>query len=109
MTKPGQHFLVTLVAGWVHRQQLEVIEYLQDENRLLRERLGPTRRRFSDAERRRLALAAERVGRKGPMAIETIVTPDTLWRWYSNLVARQYDASSRCAVGRPRPRPLRTS
>lgn len=102
MTKPGLHFLVTLVAGWVHRHQLEVIEYLQDENRLLRERLGPTRLRFSVAERRRLAIAAKRVGRKGLMAIETIVTPDTLLRWYRNLVARNYDGSSRRGVGRAR-------
>lgn len=35
------------------------------------------------------------------MAIETIVTPDTLLRWYRNLVARKYDGSSRRAVGRP--------
>ena len=53
MTKPGLQFLATLVAGWVHRHQLEVIEYLQDENRLLREKLGSGRLRFSDAERSR--------------------------------------------------------
>jgi hypothetical protein len=28
-----------VVSGWVHRQQLIVIEYLQAENRLLREHL----------------------------------------------------------------------
>ena len=77
---PGVQFLVALVAGWVHRHQLEVIEYLQDENRLLREQLGPKRLRFTDAQRRQLAVAAKRVGRKGLMAIDTIVTPDTLLR-----------------------------
>jgi len=29
-----------VVAGWLHRQQAAVIEYLNAENRLLRERLG---------------------------------------------------------------------
>jgi len=42
---PGVQFLVALVAGWVNRHQLEVIEYLQDENRLLREQFGPKRLR----------------------------------------------------------------
>jgi hypothetical protein len=32
-------FLVAL-AGWVNRHQLEVIEYLREENRVLKEHLG---------------------------------------------------------------------
>jgi len=100
--KPGVQFLLALVSSWVHRHQLEVIEYLQDENRLLREQLRPKRLRFTDAQRRRLAVAAKRVGRKGLLAIDTIVTPDTLLRWYRNLVAQKYDGSSRRGVGRPR-------
>jgi hypothetical protein len=48
--------LVLLVfAGWVNRHQLDVIECLQEENRVLKERLGGRRHRFTDAERRRLA------------------------------------------------------
>ena len=31
-----------MFAGWVNRHQLDVIEYLQEENRVLKERLGPT-------------------------------------------------------------------
>ena len=36
------HFqlLVSAVAGWVNRHQQDVIEYLQEENRVLREQLG---------------------------------------------------------------------
>jgi len=41
--------------------------------------------RFSDLGRRRLAIAAKRIGRKGLFAIETIVTPDILLRWYPQL------------------------
>jgi hypothetical protein len=29
-----------VLAGWVHREQLKVIEYLKTENRALREQLG---------------------------------------------------------------------
>ena len=39
--------LVLLVfAGWVNRHQLDVIEYLQEENRVLKERLGGRRLRL---------------------------------------------------------------
>lgn len=40
MTTPVT-FLLALLAGWVNRQQLAVIEHLQEENRILREKLGP--------------------------------------------------------------------
>jgi hypothetical protein len=39
----------------VYRRQLDMIEYLQAENRVLKERLGGRRLRFTDAERRGLA------------------------------------------------------
>src|SRR5207249_355388 len=51
-------FLLIVVAGWLHRQQGAVIEYLHAENRLLRERLGGRRRNVTKAERRALATAA---------------------------------------------------
>jgi len=49
-----------MFAGWVNRHQLNVIDYLQEENRVLKERLGGRRIRFTDAERRRLARKATR-------------------------------------------------
>jgi hypothetical protein len=33
-------FLMLIFAGWVNRRQRDVIEYLQAENRALREQLG---------------------------------------------------------------------
>jgi hypothetical protein len=65
VTAPGLRFLLALVAGWVNRNQQGVIDFLQAENRFLREQLGPRRLRLSDADRRRLAVAAKRIGRKG--------------------------------------------
>jgi len=67
-----------MFAGWINRQQLHVIEYLQAENRLLKARLGNQRLRFSDAERRWLARKAHAIGRPALSGLETLVTPDTL-------------------------------
>ena len=33
-------FIVFLLAGWISRQQLIIVEYLKAENRMLRERLN---------------------------------------------------------------------
>ena len=66
-----------ILAGWVNRQQLQIIEYLEAENRVLRERLGVRRIRFTDAERRRLARKAYAIGRKALFvgALLFIVSP----------------------------------
>jgi len=58
------HLLLMMFAGWVNRHQLDVIDYLQEENRVLKECLGGLRLRFTDAERRRLARKAYALGRK---------------------------------------------
>jgi hypothetical protein len=36
-------FLLVALAGWIDLQQRDVIDYLQEENRVLREQLGPRR------------------------------------------------------------------
>jgi hypothetical protein len=50
--------LLIVLAGWVNRRQLDVIAYLQEENRVLKERLAsptpnvadsPEKRKRSDA------------------------------------------------------------
>jgi len=48
-------FLVVAVAGWINQQQSKVIDYFKTENRVLREQLGPSRLRFADDQRIRLA------------------------------------------------------
>jgi transposase InsO family protein len=95
-------FLMLMFAGWVNRHQQEVIDYLQEENRVLREQLGGKRIRLTDVQRRRLARRAQRIGRRGLTTIATLVTPDTLLRWYRQLVARKYDGSKKRGPGRPR-------
>ena len=54
-------FLMLIIAGWVNRQQQEVIEYLEEENRALREQLDGKRLRITDQQRRRLAVKAKAV------------------------------------------------
>jgi transposase InsO family protein len=102
MTPLPLQFLVVLLAGWLSRHQQEMIEYLQEENRVLREQLGGKRLRFTDAQRRRLGQKAKQMGRRRLREISTLVTPDTLLRWYRELVAAKYDGSSKRGPGRPR-------
>ena len=71
-----------MFSGWANRHQLDVIEYLQEENRVLKARLGGSHLRFTDAERCRLARKAHALGRKVLSELDTLVTPDTLLRWY---------------------------
>ena len=58
------HLLVISLARWLNRQQQSVIDYLIEENRVLKEQLGDRRLRFTDRQRRRLAVKAKVVERK---------------------------------------------
>jgi transposase InsO family protein len=98
---PLLSFLLMIVSGWVHRHQLLVIEFLQAENRLLKERLRGKRIRFTDAERALLARKAKAVGRKALLELDTIVSPDTLLRWHRRWVAEKWNFAERRGAGRP--------
>jgi putative transposase len=95
-------FLVLLLAGWINREQLKVIEYLQTECAVLRELLGNKRPRLNDDQRRRLAVKGKTLGRSRLSELATIVTPDTILRWHRLLIARKWDYSARRkSPGRP--------
>jgi hypothetical protein len=79
-----------------------VIEYLQAENRALREQLGNRRLRFTDEQRRRFAVTGHALGRKALRELGPIVTPDTILCWYRELIAKKYDGSQQRMSGRPR-------
>ena len=102
MSCPALQFLILTVAGWLSRQQLAVVEYLLEENRVLREQLDGQRLRLTNAQRRRLAVKGKALGRKALGEFASIVTPDTILRWHRELVARKYDGSGRRGPGRPR-------
>ncbi len=98
---PLLSFLLMIAAGWVNRHQLIVIEFLQAENRLLKDRLCGRRLRFTDAERALLARKAKAIGRKALHELDTIVSPDTLLRWHRRLVAQKLNFAERRSAGRP--------
>jgi putative transposase len=95
------HFLVLTFAGWLNRHQEDLIDYLREENRILREQLGNRPLRLTDAQRRRLAVRGKRLGRRALTQVASIVTPDTILRWYQKLIAKKYDGSARRRRGRP--------
>lgn len=100
--QPWQLYLVIL-AGWISRQQQEVIEYLRTENQVLKETHGKKRILLNDDQRRRLAVKGKILGRKRLEEVGTLFTPDTILRWHRMLVAKKWDYSKkRNHVGRPR-------
>ena len=95
-------FLVVSVAGWINQRQQQLIEYLVEENRVLREHIGNRRMRFTDDQRRRLAARANKLGRRVLVQVATIVTPETLLAWHRRLIAKKYDGSAYRNPGRPK-------
>ena len=95
-------FVLLAVAGWMNQRQLHIIDYLREENRVLREQLGDHRLRFNDDQRRRLAVKAKELGRKILAEVATVVTPETLLGWHRKLIAQKYDGSDKRGPGRPR-------
>ncbi|HEX3475309.1 MAG TPA: tyrosine-type recombinase/integrase [Kofleriaceae bacterium] len=94
-------FLLLVFAGWVNRRQVDILEYLQEENRVLREQLGDRHLRFSDAQRRRLAAKGRAIGRRALEQLAGLVTPDTILRWYRELIAKKYDGTAQREGYRP--------
>src|SRR5262245_40925046 len=81
-------FLVTSLAGWMNQHQQHIIEFLMEENRVLRAQIGDRRLRFSDDQRRRLAAKAKKLGRRLLAQVATIVTPETLLAWPRKLIVQ---------------------
>jgi HTH-like domain len=94
------HLLLATLFGWLDRQERDVIEFLREENRVLKTQLHGRRLRLSDDERRRLAMIGQRLGRRTLARMASIVTPDTILRWHRELVARKWTYAARRA-GRP--------
>ena len=76
--------------GCLERKQRDVIEFLREENRVLKAQLQGRRLRLNDDDRRRLAVIGQRLGRRILADVATIVTPDTILRWHRELIARKW-------------------
>jgi hypothetical protein len=82
--------VLVFLAGWIDRHQQDVIDYLVEENRVLREQLKGQRLRLTEEQRGRLAAKGHRLGRRLLGRIATIVTPDTILRWHRRLIAEKW-------------------
>lgn len=103
MTTPFHpyQFLLVALAGWLNRHQQAVIDYLIEENRVLKEQLKGRRLRLTDEQRRRLAVKGKALGRQLLEEVSTLVTPDTLLAWHRKLIAQKW-TYPRKGPGRPR-------
>ena len=72
----------------MNREQSVVIDYIKEENRVLRELLGKKRLRLNNDQRRRLAAQGKTLGRRLLSTCCSIVTPDTILRWHRQLTPR---------------------
>jgi len=97
---PTLQLLLLTFSGWVSHHQQEVIEYLVEENRVLKEQLKGKALRLNDDQRRRLAAKGKVLGRRVLGTIATIVTPDTILRWHHRLIAAKWTYAPK-RVGRP--------
>ena len=93
--------VVIALAGWMNQRQRDVIDYLREENGVLREQFGKRRLQFSDDQRRRLAVRGKKLGRKLLTEVVTLVAPATLLAWHRKLIAQKYDGSANRKPGRP--------
>ena len=79
--RPWQLLLVCL-AGWLNREQHAVVEYLRNENQILKGIHGKKRILLNDDQRRRWAVKGKILGRAALQQVATIVTPDAILRWH---------------------------
>jgi hypothetical protein len=84
------HLFALALAGLLNRRQAAAVEYLREENRVLRSRLPEVRLRFTDAERTRPAVRGAELGRALLADVATLASPDTILRWHRKLVAAKW-------------------
>jgi transposase InsO family protein len=93
--------MLSYITGTVDQELLLRNEYLAAENRILRAKISG-RMLLSDSEKTTLAEIAHRLGRKALAEVAAAAMPDTLFRWYRELVAKKFDGSKfRKSMGRP--------
>ena len=94
--------LLMMLAGWINSHQQDVIEYLKEENKILREKLGTKRILLNDNQKMRLSRLAKKLGRKVLSEACCAFSPDTVLKWHRTLIARKYDGSGNRKLGRKR-------
>ena len=85
----------------VRKEQEKVIDYLQLENQILREKLSGNRVLLNDDQRRLLAVKGKALGRQQLKKIATVAQADTILRWHRELVELNTYTKPKQNVGRP--------
>ncbi len=92
--------MLAVVTGEIEESLLARVEYMVEENRVLRNQLDK-RLKLTDPERKVLAEKAVLLGKLMADTV-TIVKPDTILKWHRRLVAKKFDGSRfRKKHGRP--------
>ena len=93
---------LALVGGHVNDELLARNEYLAVENRILKTKLN-TPPKLTNSERIQLATIGMRIGTKALKEIGCIVKPETILKWFRELIAKKFDGSkNRKYPGRPK-------
>ncbi len=86
------------------KEQEKVVEYMQLENHVLREKLAGKRVLLNDDQRRLLAVKGKALGREKLGKIATIAQADRILRWHREFIEPRGDFIASRHMGRVRPR-----
>lgn len=96
--------LLTCLTALIDKQHRIAIEYLKEENKILREQLqdkyGVKRIILTKKQKQRLAKKAKPLGRKLLGETTLLFKPATILGWYRDLIGRKYDGSANRKGGR---------
>jgi putative transposase len=84
--------MLAYITGTVDQELLLRNEYLAAENRILRAKIKGRLLLF-ESEKTTLAEIAHRLGRQALADVAAAARPDTLLRWYRELIAKKFDGS----------------
>ncbi|MBC8355983.1 MAG: hypothetical protein H8E66_28735 [Planctomycetes bacterium] len=93
--------VLAILSESMRKEQQTVIEYLQLEKQILREKLGGKRVLLNDDQQCVLAVKGKAVGRQQLGKIATIVQADTILRWYREPIDPKRDSTVGHKMGRP--------
>jgi hypothetical protein len=93
---------LAILAGWMNRKQQKVIEYLLEENRVLKQQFESTGKKLqlNNHQRRNLAKRGKAIGWADLQKYATLVRPETILGWHRKLVALKYTGKRRVNTDR---------
>ena len=85
--------IMSLVKGNIERELLLRNEYLSAENEILRSRIAG-RLLLKRHEKAQLGRIGREIGTHGLKGLSHIIRPETIMRWYRELIAQKFDGSA---------------